>query len=635
MALPIRQGATHKVVIGPAVAVANGYVPVTNLTLSGADEAEVILHDNGTVVDISGYTFAAITTADGYYHLTLQSGISNTVGHMTVVVNDDSLILPLRQDFVVIDTAIYDGLYADGATEIPANVTKWLGTAAATPTTAGVPEVDLTHIAGAAVSTTTAQLGVNVVQLSADATAADNAEAFFDGTGYAGTNNVIPLVTDITTKTGFRLSATGVDDVWDEATSGHVAAGSFGAVLPTIRANTAQAGAATTITLDASASAVDDFYTNQMIHIVSGTGATQGRIISDYDGTTKVATVATWATNPDVTSVFVITPFGSIPGASAPPASEVADAVWDEARGDHVASGSFGQTAAPIRVNTAQAGAASSITLDASASATTDFYKYNLVHLLSGTGAGQTRQVTAYNGTTKVATVGLAWATNPDNTSVFEIQPLGIDAATTAQIADAIWDEARSGHVAAGTFGEYVLADTVRVSGSTTSADNLESYTTGGSRIPVDVTAISGDTTSADNLEAYTDGTTPIPANVTQISGDATAADNLEAALDGTGSVTISANIDGYVEVRSSGGSAGHNASDLVASILTTAMTEAYAADGAAPTLAQALFAIQQRLFDADVSGTTLTVRKLDGTTSAIVITLDDGTNPTDINRTA
>jgi hypothetical protein len=68
--------------------------------------------------------------------------------------------------------------------------------------------------------------------------------------------------------------------------------------------------------------------------------------------------------------------------------------------------------------------------------------------------------------------------------------------------------------------------------------------------------------------------------------------------------------------------------------MLTTAMTESYAADGAAPTVAQALLAIQQFLLDKDVSGTTLTVRRLDGTTSAFTLTLNDGTNPTDINRT-
>lgn len=39
---------------------------------------------------------------------------------------------------------------------------------------------------------------VNVTQISGDSTAADNCESFFDGTGYAGTNNVIPTVTTLT-----------------------------------------------------------------------------------------------------------------------------------------------------------------------------------------------------------------------------------------------------------------------------------------------------------------------------------------------------------------------------------------------------------------------------------------------------
>jgi hypothetical protein len=43
-----------------------------------------------------------------------------------------------------------------------------------------------------------ANLPANVIQISGDATAADNAEAFFDGTGYAGTNNVMPTVTTLT-----------------------------------------------------------------------------------------------------------------------------------------------------------------------------------------------------------------------------------------------------------------------------------------------------------------------------------------------------------------------------------------------------------------------------------------------------
>ena len=286
-----------------------------------------------------------------------------------------------------------------------------------------------------------------------------------------------------------------------------------------MRSATAQAGTATTVTLDASASSSDDAYNNMQIEIVSGTGAGNKEFITDYNGTTKVATVSGWTlANPSSDSVFVIRGFGTLPGASAPTAAQVADAVWDEPRADHTSSGSFGEFLQPIRIATAQAGGASTITLDASASSTNDLYQYNIVRILSGTGAGQSRQISGYVGSSKVATVSIAWITQPDNTSVFVLLELGVDAATVSAIADGVWDELRAEHIAAGSFGERVRAD---------------------------VTQISGDTTAADNLESYCDGTTPIPSNATQISGDGTAADNLEALLDGTGGVTLTGNITG------------------------------------------------------------------------------------------
>jgi hypothetical protein len=71
-----------------------------------------------------------------------------------------------------------------------------------------------------------------------------------------------------------------------------------------------------------------------------------------------------------------------------------------------------------------------------------------------------------------------------------------------------------------------------------------------------------------------------------------------------------------------------------VSDILTTQMTESYAADGVAPTLAQAIFLIQQKLGDFAISGSTITVRKLDGAAVAATYTLDDDTNPTASTRT-
>ena len=74
-----------------------------------------------------------------------------------------------------------------------------------------------------------------------------------------------------------------------------------------VRTGTAQAGTSTTITLDAGASSTNDLYFNLSIEITSGTGSGQRRIISDYVGSTKVATVSSaWTTNPNATSVFRI-----------------------------------------------------------------------------------------------------------------------------------------------------------------------------------------------------------------------------------------------------------------------------------------------------------------------------------------
>jgi hypothetical protein len=62
-------------------------------------------------------------------------------------------------------------------------------------------------------------------------------------------------------------------------------------------------------------------------------------------------------------------------------------------------------------------------------------------------------------------------------------------------------------------------------------------------------------------------------------------------------------------------------------------MTEAYAANGVAPTVAQALMAIHQTLMQFAIAGTLKTVKKLDKTTTAFVITHDSDTAPTSASR--
>ena len=112
---------------------------------------------------------------------------------------------------------------------------------------------------------------------------------------------------------------------------------------------TAQAGASNTITLAAGASSTTDLYKYLTISLTSGTGAPQGnRIITGYNGTTKVATVyPAWASGatPSTDTTYVISSGGGMVAA------DVAASVWNALRADYALSNSFGQGIASVRGN--------------------------------------------------------------------------------------------------------------------------------------------------------------------------------------------------------------------------------------------------------------------------------------------
>jgi hypothetical protein len=74
-----------------------------------------------------------------------------------------------------------------------------------------------------------------------------------------------------------------------------------------------------------------------------------------------------------------------------------------------------------IRSATAQSGTANTITLDTSSDSLTSYYNEMQIEILSGTGSGQTKTISAYDGFTKIATVDSAWSVTPNSTSVFKI----------------------------------------------------------------------------------------------------------------------------------------------------------------------------------------------------------------------
>jgi hypothetical protein len=104
---------------------------------------------------------------------------------------------------------------------------------------------------------------------------------------------------------GGQIESIGVVDAGDEY---------LAAVKPSLEYTVATA-TTTTVTLDGRSSNVDDFYNNYSIRIFDGTGSGQIRKITDYVGSTKLATLASaWTVLPNNTSKFEIIPTIEITG---------------------------------------------------------------------------------------------------------------------------------------------------------------------------------------------------------------------------------------------------------------------------------------------------------------------------------
>lgn len=237
----------------------------------------------------------------------------------------------------------------------------------------------------------------------------------------------------------------------------------------------AQGGSANTITLESTASAVNDYYVGWLVKLEGGPGSPQQANITAYNGTTKVATISgtfspvpTSATRYRLESNTIGLNMGSTGYSTIQDVNIVGYTIcmyttnngyyntWQDVKafgficfwlesdgganalvnceaqftnqGIRVDGGDFLMTSGSVESlifdtldGTAQAGGASTITLAASASSVNQRYTGFQVLIESGTGAGQSRTISNYVGSTKVATVSLAWVTPPDNTSVYHI----------------------------------------------------------------------------------------------------------------------------------------------------------------------------------------------------------------------
>lgn len=108
-----------------------------------------------------------------------------------------------------------------------------------------------------------------------------------------------------------------------------------------------------------------------------------------------------------------------------------------------------------------------------------------------------------------------------------------------------------------------------------------------------------------------------------------TLGDGIEA-LGAGGGYDINADIQGTL---SGGLTAAQVNAEVVDALTVDIIADSVATDGTRPTIAQALLELTRFLMERSVTGTTMTVKKEDGSTSSMTFTLNDATTPTAITR--
>lgn len=213
----------------------------------------------------------------------------------------------------------------------------------------------------------------------------------------------------------------------------------FEAWLDGFETGTAQSGSTNqTIKLASGASSTNDKYQHRMIYLRSGSGAGQVAFIHDYIGSTRVASILPeWHTLPDTTTVYLIIPISAainvwgirsndyatglallandyiddslinvnVEAIDATVQAGVVDAVYDEDYTAHTTANTLGANLNGVIHGTAVTGTLTTNQMSTNLTeATSSHYHDRVIVWISGALKGQTAQITAYNGSTKVFT---------------------------------------------------------------------------------------------------------------------------------------------------------------------------------------------------------------------------------------
>ena len=457
MSALIKQSVAETIRIGPFLDKTNGVTEETGALV--ATDIQVS-KDGAAFVNKSDAT-APVLDADGWYSCVLNTADTGTLGKLIVKSHNAGVHLPVWHEFMVVPAKVYDSLVL-GTDNLEVDTIQWLGTAAATPTVAGVPEVDVTHHLGTAAATPTVA-GVPEV----------------DVTHWLGTAAATPSVAgvpevDVTHWRG------GVPNVMQggRVESALIAAGLAPDAVTRMRSlvnGTADSGTTTTMVDAARTEADTDYWKDCWILFTSGNIDGQPRLITGFTPASDTVTFTPATTQAVATNTYEILPASEVGGTAG---------------GTDWGAGERNEIRQALGITGTKA---------ATAGGNLDDVKTKTDSLTFTTANKVDSRVDRWLGSAAPALVGsrLDASVGAMATDVFDAAALA--ASATNEIVDQVWDEQTSGHVLVGSYGLLTKTNLDAILADTGSLDNTKITTARANNLDNLDAAITTRTAPADN----------------------------------------------------------------------------------------------------------------------------------------
>jgi hypothetical protein len=192
------------IMLGPFLDATDGVTAETGIT-AAAMEPNIMLSKAGGGFALRSETDDPAHSQTGWYTVPLDATDTSTPGKLIVKVHDSAVHMPVWTEFQVVPANVYDSLVG-GSDKLQVDVDEWNNTAVPTEHTAGYPIVTIKDGVGTGeISTEDGIVAANVTHIAGSSQPANNAQMFFNGTGYgvhvregqfngAATGNIIEFV---------------------------------------------------------------------------------------------------------------------------------------------------------------------------------------------------------------------------------------------------------------------------------------------------------------------------------------------------------------------------------------------------------------------------------------------------------